>query len=101
MRGDLRGLDNGNVASRSFRAAGMNRTLNQPVVIDGSFQEPPQPDSRTNALRAMKAEATQKAEAEKPVDALQPVPLPRVQIQGRVLVGDRQELIINAVPVNR
>ena len=95
MRSGVAAPNTGETATRSFRATGLNRTLNQQVVIDGSFQEPPQPHSVTNAARALKAEA------EKAKEALPPIALPRVQIQGRVQVGDRQELIINAVPVNR
>jgi hypothetical protein len=78
-------------AARSFRATGLNRTLNQPVVIDGTFLE--------TVLPAQKSAA--KAEAMKKDAAASARPLPQLQIQGRVQIGGRQELIINAVPVNR
>ncbi len=78
-------------AARSFRATGLNRTLNQPVVIDGAFLETAPPVLSGGV----------KAEAFKKDAAKTAPPLPHLQIQGRVQVGDRQELIINAVPVNR
>ncbi|MGV3757384.1 MAG: hypothetical protein ACO1QS_18545, partial [Verrucomicrobiota bacterium] len=90
-RGALSAPASSGNATRSFRATGLNRTLNQPVVIDGAFFESVPP-----ALSGgVKAEALKK-------DAAKTAPpQPQLQIQGRVQVGDRQELIINAVPVNR
>ncbi len=90
-RGALGGPVSAGNASRAFRATGLNRTLNQPVVIDGTFLEMVPPAMSGSA----KAEALKK-DASKPAP-----PLPQLQIQGRVQIGNRQELIINAVPVNR
>lgn len=77
--------------SRAFRATGMNRTLNQQIVIDGTFEQMPAPELRKAVREAQKAEAAKQAAT----------PLPQLQIQGRVQVGTRQELFLNATPVNR
>ncbi len=78
-------------APRYFRVIGTNRTLNQQVVFDGSIENVPQAVVTGGQLEAAKAEALKKKAQE----------MPQLQIQGRVQVGGRQELIINAVPVNR
>lgn len=78
-----------------FRATGLNRSLNQPVTIDGTFME-----TNRSAVRGGLSQSTAKAEAAKQ-STPSPLPLPQLQIQGRVQIGDRQELIINAMPVNR
>ncbi len=77
-------------APRYFRVIGTNRTLNQPVVFDGTIENVPQIMVTGGKLEAAKAEALKKQAQEMPQ---------QLQIQGRVQVGDRQELIINAVPV--
>lgn len=77
-------------ADRYFRATGLNRTLNQPVIIDGTFKNTAAIGTNANnrTLAAKKQSASQ-------------TNAPAMQIQGRAVIGDRQELIINAVPVNR
>ncbi|HEY1171542.1 MAG TPA: hypothetical protein VGH19_09250 [Verrucomicrobiae bacterium] len=76
---------------RYFRATGMNRTLNQPVVIDGTFKNTAAIGTNAN---------TRALVAKKQIEAPTNLP-PSMQIQGRAVIGDRQELIINAIPVNR
>lgn len=78
-------------APRYFRAIGTNRTLNQQVVFDGTIDNIPQVVVIGGQLEAAKAEELKKKAQE----------MLQLQIQGRVQVGGRQELIINAVPVNR
>jgi len=78
---------------QSFRASGLNITLNQNVIISGEFLNQPalagKKQSPTNYSKSMAAPA----EKSKAV-----VPTP-TQIQGRVQIGERQEIILNAVPV--
>jgi hypothetical protein len=88
----------GDATIHYFRATGLNRSLNQPVTIDGTFMETNRSAARGGSPTGPAAKT--KAEAAKQ-SAPPPLPLPQLQIQGRALVGDRQELIINAVPVNR
>lgn len=80
---------------QSFHASGLNVTLNQNVIISGEFLNQPalagKKQSPTNYSKSMAA----------PAEKSKAVLLPPTQIQGRVQIGDRQEIILNAVPVTK
>lgn len=83
----------GGGGQNSFRASGLNVTLNQNVIISGEFLNQPalagKKQSPTNYSKSMAA----------PGEKSKAVVLPPTQIQGRVQIGERQEIILNAVPV--
>jgi hypothetical protein len=78
-----------------FRASGLNLTLNQNVVISGEFVN-------SLAIAGKKLSPTNySVSTAMPDGKAKATVLPPTQIQGRVQIGERQEIILNAVPMGK
>jgi hypothetical protein len=80
--------------SQSFRATGTNLTLNQNVVISGELVEFPAVAAKQQEQPGFKGSVAEKAK----LKAATPAPM---HIQGRVQIGEQQEIILNAVPMSK
>lgn len=83
-----------------FRVAGTNRSLNQRVVFTGNFL--PGTNTMAQSLDVLRNQAALN-ERRQQQNALRvpPVQLQNFRVAGEAIVGERQQLMINAVPAGK
>lgn len=83
-----------------FRVAGTNRSLNQRVVFTGNLL--PGTNAMTQSLDALRDQSVLNNRAQQQNTLrVPPVQLQNFRVAGQAVVGERQQLMINAVPAGK